>query len=147
MCVGLTSKPSCSSIISKLIIDYIMIDFSKEFGIVFDKVDTSYCAGAISGLIEEAGEVIEECKVLFNESSKQFVTESGEKLAVHGIYMSKRMDFFFIHLRTANYDFEGWADFSDNNKAHNIQPFLSQHGIRVRDLDFKKRRSRKGAAS
>lgn len=117
-----------------------MIDFKEKFGIVFDKLDTSYCNGIAEG------EFVEECSVLFDESSKQFVTESGEKLCVHDIYMSKKMNNLSIVLRSARFDYQCWAGF-DNYMTHSIAPFLEQQGIRVRDLDLKKKRTRKGAAS
>lgn len=117
-----------------------MIDLKEKFGIVFDKVDTSYC-----GNMAQA-EFVEECNVMFDESSKQFVTESGEKLCVHDITMSKKMNYLYIALRSAEFDYECWANFG-NYMTHSIAPFLEQQGIRVRDLDLKKRRSRKGAAS
>ena len=117
-----------------------MIDLKEKFGIVFDKLDTSYCESIFEG------EFIEKCSVLFDESSKQFVTESGEKLCVHDIYMSKKKNYLSIVLRSARFDYQCWAGF-DNYMTHSIAPFLEQQGIRVRDLDLKKRRSRKGAAS
>ena len=116
-----------------------MIDLKEKFGIVFDKLDTSYCESI------NDGEFIEECHVLFDESSKQFVTESGEKLCVHDIHMSKKMNYLCILLRSAEFDFQCFPHFN-NYMTYSIAPFLEQQGIRVRDLDLKKRRSRKGAA-
>ena len=117
-----------------------MIGLKEKFGIVFDKVDTSYCENMAQA------EFIEECNVMFDESSKQFVTESGEKLCVHDITMSKNENYLYIVLRSAEFDYLCWAYFS-NYMTHSIAPFLEQQGTRVRALGLKKRRSRKGAAS